>query len=239
MDPVLELRGVNHTFGGRAVLHGLDLTVGAGQIYGFLGRNGAGKTTTLRVVTGLIAPTGGSIVFGGQTVIRTTTAMRREIGYVAQQQSFDDGMTARQLGWFVGAFYPRWDAALYAALLKRLEVPENQRAGQLSGGTRLKLALALALAPKPLLVVLDEPTSGIDPLTRREIFDILRAESGPGGQSVLFSTHNIGDVEALADVVGILHRGRLAYEGHPTALCERMGGPLEHCFLEIVRDRAS
>lgn len=239
MASVLQLSGISVRYGRTAVLRGLDLSVEQGAVYGFLGRNGAGKTTTVRTILGVHAPDAGTVTLNGKTVRRTTAAMRRDIGYVSQEQHFFDWMTARHLGWFVGAFYPTWDAARYKSLLERLVVPPTRRAGQLSGGTRLKLAIALALAHRPKLLILDEPTAGVDPVTRRDVLDLLQEEARGEGRTVLFSTHYVAEVEAIGSVVGVLHDGKLAYEGPLDGLRDTPTGKrsLEDAFVAIARGK--
>src|SRR5690606_7569447 len=129
-------------------------TVERGEIYGFLGRNGAGKTTTLRVLMGIVAADNGEIELLGKPMKRVSVETKRSIGYVSQEQYFYPWMTALQLGRFVSAFYPTWDGDEYARLLRVLDVPPDRRSGVLSGGTRTKLGLALALAPRPPLLLL-------------------------------------------------------------------------------------
>lgn len=208
----LRTDGLVRSFGRHVVLQGLDLEVPAGTIYGFLGRNGAGKTTAIRVIMGILAPDRGTLTLGATTVRRTTPRLRAGIGYVSQQQHFYPWMRVRLLGWFVGAFYPTWDRARFVELCGRLAVPLHQRVGELSGGTRMKLALALAMAHRPPLLVLDEPTAGVDPVTRREILDLL-ATARDEGATVFFSTHQISEIEAIGDQVGILHEGRMFWQG--------------------------
>ena len=149
------------------MLDDLSLNVPSGRVYGFLGRNGSGKTTTIRCLLGILRASAGEITYDGTTVRQTTTAMKRGIGYVSQQQHFYDWMTCERIGTFVGAFYPTWDHNEYHRLLDALKVERTQRVGTLSGGTKMKLAMALALAHGPKLLILDEPTAGVDPYSRR------------------------------------------------------------------------
>jgi len=218
----LETRNLHRSFGRTSVIRGLELAVPQGVVYGFLGRNGAGKTTTLRMLLGILDPHRGELVFDGKSVRRTRARQRRRIGYVSQQQHFYPWMRVRGLGRFVGAFYPTWDKLFFSALLERLAVDPNQRVGALSGGTRMKLALALALAHRPPLLVLDEPTAGVDPVTRREILDLLRSTVDEDGRTVLFSTHNISEVEDIGDQVGILHAGQIFWQGPVDAFGARV-----------------
>ncbi|MCB1231926.1 MAG: ABC transporter ATP-binding protein [Verrucomicrobiae bacterium] len=209
----LRAIGLRKRYGRVSVVNGLDLEVPRGKIYGFLGRNGAGKTTTIRMLMGILKPDRGEIEFFGHRTRRTTTALKRRIGYVSQSQHFYPWMSARQLGRFVGGFYPNWDTAEYDRLLRVLEIPPDRRSSQLSGGMRMKLALALALAHHPDLLILDEPTAGLDPVAQREFLEIVKNQSRNHGRTTLFSTHRIDEVERAADKVGIIDEGVMRYEG--------------------------
>ena len=144
---VVALRGVEKSYGAVQVLRGVELTLGRGEVYAFLGRNGAGKSTTLRIVMGITRPDAGELRLFGELVAPGDTHQRRRIGYVAQEQHFYDWMTPEALGNFVGAFYPTWRAIEYQRLLRVLDVPPR-KVRALSGGTKVKLALALALAER-------------------------------------------------------------------------------------------
>ena len=244
-EAVLTTRGIRFAYGRRSVLSHVDLTVERGQVYGFLGRNGAGKTTTIQILLGILTPQSGAIDFAGRTVRRTTPAMKQRIGYVSQHQHFYSWMTGRRLGRFVAGFYPRWDQPGFERWLEALHVDGRQRVGTLSGGTRMKLAMALALATRPDILILDEPTAGVDPIARAEILNLMRRSVDEEGQTVLFSTHNIHEVEEIADVVGVLHDGRLAYQGPLDAFVPHVrdttGDPLpdvnlEGAFIRLVAD---
>ena len=210
---VLEVRGLRRHFGKVPAVDGVDITVREGEIYGFLGINGAGKTTTIRALMGIIATEAGTISLLGETTRRTSVAQKRRIGYVSQEQNFYPWMTCHALGKFVGSFYPSWDAAEFARLLSVLEVPADRRVSELSGGMRAKLALALALAPRPALLILDEPTAGLDPVARREFMQLIVAQARQHRRTTLFSSHLIDEVERCADRVGIIHQGRMRFEG--------------------------
>lgn len=210
---VLSACGLKKSFGKVQAVDGLDLTVYEGEIYGFLGVNGAGKTTALRMLMGIIKADDGSLELLGEKTRRATIKQKQSIGYVSQEQTFYPWMTCRALGRFVGGLYPNWDATEFERLVKVLDLPLDRKASQLSGGMRVKLALALALAPRPALLILDEPTSGLDPLARREFLEIIQQEAREHGRTTLFSSHIIGEIERVADRVGIIHRGRMLYEG--------------------------
>jgi ABC-2 type transport system ATP-binding protein len=227
------------------VLDDLSLNVPSGRVYGFLGRNGSGKTTTIRCLLGILRASAGEITYDGTTVRQTTTAMKRGIGYVSQQQHFYDWMTCNRIGTFVGAFYPTWDHNEYHRLLDALKVERTQRVGTLSGGTKMKLAMALALAHGPKLLILDEPTAGVDPVARAEILEALREQVEQHGRTVLFSTHHLFEVDQIGDVVGVLHQGRLFYEGPLPGLADAVrelhpslptSASLEQAFVTLARE---
>ena len=171
---------------------------------------------------GIIAPDSGTISLHGEISKRTTLKQKQKIGYVSQEQNFYPWMTAEMLGTFVGGLYPTWDSDEYKRLLKVLEVPKNRKVSGLSGGMRVKLALALAIAPRPPLLILDEPTAGLDPVARREFLEIITHQAREYGRTTFFSTHLLDEVERAADRVGIIHRGRKRFEGKLSELRERV-----------------
>ncbi len=219
---ILEVRGLHRHFGKVAAVNDVSLTAHEGEIYGFLGINGAGKTTTIRLIMGILAAEAGTITLHGETTRRTSVAQKRRIGYVSQEQNFYPWMTCKALGRFVGAFYPTWDAAEFTRLLEIFEIPPDRRSSELSGGMRAKLALALALAPRPSLLVLDEPTAGLDPVARREFMQIIVAQARQHRRTTFFSSHLIDEVERCADRVGIIHSGSMRFEGRLTELRDRV-----------------
>ena len=218
MEPKIALRGVTKRFRRTSVLDGLDLTVFPGDTYGFLGRNGSGKSTTLRVAMGILRSDAGHLELFGRRVRQPRRADKERIGYVAQEPHFYPWMSAEDLGRFVRSFFPRWSVERFQALTRRFEVPGRVRVAEMSGGTRAKLALALALAHEPELLLLDEPTSGLDPVARHEFLEILDSEGALGERSTVFSSHLVDDVERLANRIGILDAGRMIYEGPPVDL---------------------
>ncbi|HYO69017.1 MAG TPA: ABC transporter ATP-binding protein [Archangium sp.] len=212
-EVILRTQGLTRAFHDVKAVNGVDLELRRGEVYGFLGRNGAGKTTTLRMLMGILRPDTGDIELMGQRVRRVRAAQKRHLGYVSQEQVFYPWMTALELGRFVSGFYPHWDDARFQQLLHVLDVPKDRKSAQLSGGTRMKLGLALALSHRPPLLILDEPTAGLDPVARREFLDILRDQVRREGQTALFSSHLVGEVEEVAHRIGILHEGRLRFQG--------------------------
>lgn len=240
---VIEVRGLEKRYGALQALRGLDLTVRPGDVYGFLGRNGAGKSTTIRILMGITRPSGGSVRMFGEPGGRDLVSWRRRIGYVAQEQSFYGWMTPLTIGRFVRGFYPRWDDAEYTRLMRVLEVPTAQRIRTLSGGTKVKLALALALAHRPPLLLLDEPTAGLDPVARREFLEIVRDDAERSGRTTFFSSHLVDEIELVAKRVAIVDGGRARYEGDIASLVDRVRvvraselaepGPLHQAIAEL------
>ena len=212
-DPVIELERVIKRFGRVPVLDGLSLAVGRGEVHGFLGRNGAGKSTAIRILMGIASADAGEVRLFGQSLSGRVVEARRRIGYVAQEQHMYPWMTPRALARFVRGFYPRWDERRWRALVGSFGLPPKRRLGTFSGGMRAKLALALALATRPELLVLDEPTAGMDPVARREFLDLVREETAREGATVFFSTHLIDEIEAIATRISIVERGRAVHEG--------------------------
>jgi ABC-2 type transport system ATP-binding protein len=220
MSEVIGIRGLEKSYGKHMALSGLDLSVGSGEVYGFLGRNGAGKSTTIRILMGITRPTKGEVRLFGERFDRDVVRLRQRIGYVAQEQSFYGWMNAAQMGRFVRGFFPTWDEGEWSRVVRVLDVPLDRRIDGFSGGMRVKLALALALAHRPPLLLLDEPTAGLDPVARREFLDIVRAEAS--GRTTFFSTHLIDEIELVAQRVGVVDGGRTKFEGTVVALGDRV-----------------
>src|SRR5690606_1888349 len=160
--PILDARGLHKSYGRVRALSGLDLTVGRCEVYGFLGRSGAGKSTTSRVLMGITRVDRGEVRLFGLPARGGHVKLRERIGYVAQEQSFYGWMSARTLGRFVGGFYPTWSGDEFERRCRHLEIPLDRKVQGFSGGMKMKLALCLALAHRPELLILDEPTAGLD-----------------------------------------------------------------------------
>ena len=208
-QPVIEMRGIEKAFGRKPVLQGLDLSVPAGQTFAFLGRNGAGKTTTIRMLLGLLKPDAGHVRVLGLDPSMDPLAIRRRVGYVAEDQTMFGWMRMGQLLSFVAPFYPTWDVAWAKQLSDRFELPLKTRVKHLSKGQGVRVALLLALAHRPKLVIFDDPTLGLDPIMRKEFLRELVTHLQGEHVSVFFSSHLLYEIEPVADSVVILDHGRV------------------------------
>jgi ABC-2 type transport system ATP-binding protein len=207
-------------FGVREVLAGVNLSVPRGSVLGLLGKNGAGKTTMIKCALGLLRPNQGEISLLGEPSATLSPEAKARIGYVPQEIPLYPWMRVGHLLNYTSAFYPKWNEALVRQLIGDWEVDESQRVGKLSVGTRQKLAIILALAHEPDLLVLDEPAASLDPAGRRDFLKAVLEVSAEGNRTVIFSTHLTFDLERVADRVAILRGGRIAYDGELDALKE-------------------
>ncbi len=195
-------------------LRGLSLAVPAGSIYGFLGRNGAGKTTTIKVLLGMARTTSGrASVFGlPADVERSSVEIRRRTGFVSSEKDLYDSMTVDEMIRFTASFFPRWRTDLEERYLRKFELPRERSVKALSGGTRTKLALLLALCRGAELLILDEPTSGLDPAITEEVLQALVTHVAAEEMTVFFSSHQIAEVDQIADHIAIIDRGAVRRE---------------------------
>jgi ABC-2 type transport system ATP-binding protein len=212
---VVETSDLHKTYGGVEALRGLSLQVPAGSIFGFLGPNGAGKTTTIKVLLGMARLTSGTARVFGQAAGAPDAGVeiRRRIGFVSDDKDLYDYMTVAGMIRFTAAFFPRWRADLEQRYLRRFELPADRKVKALSRGTRTKLALLLALCRGAELLILDEPTSGLDPAMTEEVLQALVAHVAREETTVFFSSHQIAEVDQIADRIAIIDRGRSVVTG--------------------------
>ena len=226
----IEIRGLERRFsGGVVAVAGIDLEVAEGEIYAFLGPNGAGKTTTVRMLTTLLRPTGGQAIVAGHDVVREAAAVRRSIGVALQEAALDPLMTGRELMHLQATLHgiPRDEGVRRStALLDRVGLTQaaDRRIGTYSGGMRRRLDLATALVHDPNVLFLDEPTTGLDPVSRRAIWEEVR-KLNDEGTTVFLTTQYLEEADQLADRVGIIDDGRMAAEGTPALLKAQVGRP--------------
>jgi ABC-2 type transport system ATP-binding protein len=233
----IEIRGLERRFeGGVVAVAGIDLEVAEGEIYAFLGPNGAGKTTTVRMLTTLLRPTGGRATVAGFDVVREDADVRRSIGVALQEAALDPLMTGRELMLLQSVLHgiPRPEAeSRSSALLERvgLTLAADRRIGTYSGGMRRRLDLATALVHDPRVLFLDEPTTGLDPVSRRAIWDEV-SKLNAEGTTVFLTTQYLEEADQLADRVGIIDDGVMAAEGTPAELKAQVGRP--HLELRLA-----
>jgi ABC-2 type transport system ATP-binding protein len=208
-QPAVDCRNLSVRYGRIQALDQTSFTVAPGQVYALLGRNGSGKTSLVRCLLGHQKPLTGRVELLGQDVWSRRTALMRRVGVVSEEPDAPPAMTPRQLLRFCAGLYPHWDAAATDARLRRFRVPMDVPCGKLSRGQKAQLSLTLALGPGPELLVLDDPTLGLDALARREVYDELLGELAERGTTVFITTHDLAGIEGIADRVGILHEGRL------------------------------
>lgn len=208
MDSIFRMEGVSKSFGRHAALTKVSFEALPGTVIGLLGENGAGKTTAIRILLGLAAPDEGTAEVFGLESRTEGQEIRRRVGYVPEQPTLYDWMSVAEIGWFTAGFHGGRFLPRYHERAARFELPPDRRLKNLSKGMRAKVALALAMAHEPHLLVLDEPTSGLDPVVRREFLENM-VEVAASGRTVLLSSHQVGEVERVADVVAILRKGRL------------------------------
>ena len=209
----IETHGLTKRFRQADAVNGLSLRVPAGSVYAFLGRNGAGKTTTIRMLLDLLDRTSGEAKVLGLDCRRDALEIKRRVGYVAEGCRMYDWMTVDEIIWFCKGFYPGWDDALAAELKQRLDLDGNKRIRELSRGTQARLLLLLAMAYHPELLILDEPTAGLDVIVRRSFLEGVIELLSEEGRTVFFSSHLVHEVERVADWVGIIHEGSLVFSG--------------------------
>lgn len=219
LSPALVVEGLSRRYGSAVAVDNLHLTVPRGTVLGLLGPNGAGKSTTLRMIMGLLRPTAGTVRVLGLDPFQTPSQVRQQIGYVPETPQIYRWMTVREVLRFCRALYAGWKDQQAELLLDTFQLPASRRVRQLSKGMLAKLSLIIALAHEPQLLILDEPLSGLDPLARDEFLDgVLQGLCG-GERTVVFSSHQLDEVNRLSNSVAVLHAGRL----------------LTHCPLDELR----
>jgi ABC-2 type transport system ATP-binding protein len=212
MTYAVETSGLNYSPGGSFAISDLNFAVPTGSVYGFLGPNGSGKTTTIRLVLGMLRQKSGTIrVLDGQ-MPRDAFRVLDRIGYVPEQPHFDQTQTIRDILRFQAAFYPTWDEAFAQRQLVDFELDPKKTFGSLSKGMKAKVMMLSALAQRPELLVLDEPTDGLDPVARRDILASLLEYVGERQASVLISSHLVHELERICDWIGVMDAGRLVLQ---------------------------
>jgi ABC-2 type transport system ATP-binding protein len=231
MAIAIECRDLRKTYDGKVeAVRGLNLEIRTGECFGLLGPNGAGKTTTIEILEGLLPPTSGHVSILGHTWQKNEREMREWLGISLQETRLSEKLTVRETLELFASFYraPRSSDEV----LEQLQLTEKADSwvGKLSGGQRQRLAVATALVCNPKILFLDEPTTGLDPQSRRQLWDIIRVFQGDGG-TVLLTTHYMDEAERLCDRLAIVDHGQVIAEGSPEDLIDRLGG---HHVVELA-----
>ena len=208
MNSAIEVRGLCKHYRDFS-LRDVSFTVPGGSIMGFIGENGAGKTTTIKSILGLLHTDGGSISVLGRDPVTDRRAIGQDIGVVLDGSFFYEGMRAKDISAVMSRLHSRWDKESFASYCERFALPMEKPFKEFSKGMRAKLALTTALAHHPKLLVLDEATSGLDPVVRDEVTDLLLDFARDENHSILISSHIVSDLEKLCDTIAFLHKGRL------------------------------
>ena len=216
----IEIRNVSKHFKDFSI-EDLNFELPKGCICGLVGENGAGKSTTIRLIMRALRPDGGTIrVLGTDNAAPEFQQVKEDVGVVLDEAHFPETLNAQQVGSILRDTYARWDAAMYDGYLKRFDLPPKKLFRDYSRGMTMKLAIAAALSHDPKLLILDEATSGLDPIVRDEILDIFSDFTRDAERSVLISSHIVSDLEKLCDYIAFLHRGRLRFCREKDALLE-------------------
>jgi ABC-2 type transport system ATP-binding protein len=212
MDEILRTENLSKSFGKKRVLENYSMSLAKGKVYGLLGKNGEGKTTLIRMIMGVIPPDSGEIFYKGKKIKFNAPFYKKEVGYIPEESIFFSWMTIDGILNFNSSFYPSWNAQKASNYLERLSLSRKLKIKNLSRGMKLKLGLIIALAAEPELLVLDDPTSGLDVPTRHDFLKDIIREILEGGTTVLFSSHLVHELEGIIDQLGILHNGNLILE---------------------------
>ncbi len=233
--PVVECRGVRFAFGRHRVLDDVTFAVRRGAVYALLGRNGEGKSTLVRCLTGQLRPSAGTIRVFGQDPWRRRTAVLRRVGVVPEEPDAPPDLRVPAILTYVAGLQPGFDATAARHRLDALHVPLDRPFSRLSKGEKGAVMLALALGHAPDLLLLDDPTLGLDVLARDAVFAEVIGELADRGVTVLVTTHDLRLIEGVADRVGILRGGRLVLDDEVDAIKARFQRPLEEVFVDAVK----
>jgi len=231
-NTVIRTHGLTRYFGRKAALKSLTLEVPRGQVTALVGRNGAGKTTLIRMLLGLLPPTRGRSELLGCDSQSLTPQVRTRVGYLAEGHYLWGWMRVRDVARWQRETFPRWDQSLFDAVLKFFAVEPKDRVRQISRGQRAGVCLAMTLATDPELLVLDDPSMGLDPIARRALVEGLLAFARRDERTIFICTHLLDDVERLADRIAVISAGRLLVDASLTDFRERLGGWLVAADLE-------
>lgn len=219
MENILEVKGLRKSYAGFS-LQDIDFCLPEGCIVGFVGRNGAGKTTTLRTILGLRRKDAGKVRVFGMDMAAEPRQIKNRIGVILEESCFYEEFTADEMKGVIAPAYNNWCNEDYYKYMSGFNLPHKQKISAFSKGMKMKLALVMALSHKAELLILDEPTGGLDPLVRSELLEILQEYMAAGGRGVLFSTHITSDLDKVADMLIIIDNGRILLQENKDALLD-------------------
>lgn len=222
METVLELKNLSKQYDGFK-LDNVDITLPKGSIMGFVGENGAGKSTAIKLIVNLIHRDGGEITVFGRDNIKYEKQIKEDIGVVLDESSFPDNMNAESVGKMMKHIYKNWDAGVFAGRLEAFALPPEKPVKDYSRGMKMKLAIAVALSHGAKLLILDEATSGLDPIVRDEILDIFMEFIQDEEHSIFLSSHIISDLEKIADYITFIHKGKILFSEQKDDLLYKYG----------------
>lgn len=225
----LEIKNLSKTYPGFQLDH-IDLVLPSGCIMGLIGENGAGKSTTIKLILDAVSRNSGSVSILGKDNKIQMADIKEEVGIVLDEVGFPECLTAKQVGKIMLHTYRRWDMPLYRNYLRTFSLPEDKMFKEFSRGMKMKLGIAVALSHRPKLLILDEATSGLDPVIRDEVLDIFHEFTRAADHAVLISSHIVSDLEKLCDYIAFLHKGKILLCEEKDQLMEEYG--IIHCTKE-------
>ena len=232
-ENAIEISNLRKCYDG-FTLDDISFNVPKGSIMGFIGQNGAGKSTTIRAILNITKTDGGSIKLLGMDHIRDEAQIKEQIAAVFDESPFHDSFKAKQLNILFRGLYQSWDEQKFYGYLERFQLPRNKKLGEFSKGMKMKMQIATALSHGAKLLVMDEPTTGLDPVVRNEILDIFREFLNDEDNSILLSSHITSDLDKIADCVNFIDRGKLLLTGNKDQILESHG--LMKCSKEEYRE---
>src|SRR5688572_28592653 len=206
---VVDVSALSRSFGRKSALEGVSFRATADQVYGLVGANGAGKTTLLKHLLGLLRAATGSVRVFGLDPVRDPVGVLRRVGYLSEERELPEWMSVEELMRYTQAFHPTWDASYARQLLETFALDPKKKIKELSKGMRAQAGLIAAVAHRPELGILDEPSSGLDPVVRRDILDAIVRAVADDGRTVIFSSQLLNEVERMSDHVTLMHQGRV------------------------------
>lgn len=222
MENAITVRGMSKEYKDFA-LRDVSFSLPSGSIMGFIGENGAGKSTTLKAILNIIGYKSGEVKILGMDAVKDEKAIKEQIGVVFEESCFHDNLNAKDISKVMANVYSNWDNTLFVEYLKKFKLPDNKVVKEFSRGMKMKLCIAAALSHHPKLLILDEATSGLDPIVREEILDIFLEFIQDEEHSILVSSHITSDLDKIADYITFIHEGQIVFSESKLDLVDKMG----------------